>query len=92
MRISTLVKMFKKIKMDTHENLGFGQVRYRAICTPWGWWAVRPDRPVGQRRFQGRCWGINLLQLAPIYLMCAAGFYRGVPGEGPYYRPATIFV
>ena len=27
LRVSTIVKVFKKMKLDTHENLGFGEVR-----------------------------------------------------------------
>ena len=77
-RISTLVKMFKKIKMDTHENLGFGQVRLPQsdMHTVGMWWTI-PQRLASQWSnddFQGALLAVsNLLRIvSPIYLMCAA--------------------
>lgn len=77
LRVSTLVKMFKKIKMDTHENLGFGPVRLPQtdMHTVGMWWTV-PDQISKQYSdddFQGALLGIsNLLGIvAPIDLMCS---------------------
>jgi len=78
LRISTIVKMFKKIKMDTYENLGFGQVRLPQsdMHTLGMWWTI-PERISSKWTnddFQGALVAIsNLLRIvAPIYLMCAA--------------------
>ncbi len=78
LKISTIVKLFKKIKMDTHENLGFGPVRLPQsdMHTVGMWWTV-PQRIAGQfsdDAFQGALLAIaNLLRIVtPIYLMCAA--------------------
>jgi DEAD/DEAH box helicase domain-containing protein len=76
LRISTIVKLFKKIKMDTHENLGFGPVRLPQtdMHTVGMWWTL-PDAIVKQYSdddFQGALIAIsNLLGIvAPIDLMC----------------------
>ena len=77
LRVSTIVKMFKKFKLDTHETVGFGEVRLPQIDlhTVGMWWTI-PDS-LSQRysndALQGALLGIsNLLSIvAPLYLMCA---------------------
>lgn len=76
-KVTTLVTMFKKIKFDTHETLGFGHVRLPEtdMHTTAVWWTL-PDalltRYTGDT-LQGGMLGIaNLLRIvAPLYLMCA---------------------
>ena len=77
LRVSTIVKMFKKFKLDTHETVGFGEVRLPQtdLHTVGMWWTV-PDT-ISQRYtndcLQGALLGVaNLLSIvAPLYLMCA---------------------
>lgn len=77
LRVSTIVKMFKKFKLDTHETVGFGEVRLPQsdLHTVGMWWTM-PDS-ISQRysndAIQGALLGIaNLLSIvAPLYLMCA---------------------
>ena len=77
LRVSTIVKMFKKFKLDTHETVGFGEVRLPQtdLHTVGMWWTI-PDS-LAQRytndALQGALLGIaNLLSIvAPLYLMCA---------------------
>ena len=76
LRISTIVKLFKKIKMDTHENLGFGPVRLPQtdMHTVGMWWPI-PDaiaKQYGEDEFQGALIAVsNLLGIvSPVYLMC----------------------
>ena len=77
LRVSTIVKMFKKFKLDTHETVGFGEVRLPQtdLHTVGMWWTI-PDN-VAQRytndALQGALLGVsNLLSIvAPLYLMCA---------------------
>lgn len=77
LRVSTIVKMFKKFKLDTHETVGFGEVRLPQtdLHTVGMWWTI-PDR-IAQHyssdALQGALLGIsNLLSIvAPLYLMCA---------------------
>ncbi len=76
-RVSTIVKMFKKFKLDTHETVGFGEVRLPQtdLHTVGMWWTL-PDH-ISQRytpdELQGALLGVaNLLSIiAPLYLMCA---------------------
>ncbi|MBR5547108.1 MAG: DEAD/DEAH box helicase [Clostridia bacterium] len=77
LRVSTIVKMFKKFKLDTHETVGFGEVRLPQtdLHTVGMWWTM-PDS-ISQRYsnddIQGALLGIaNLLSIvSPLYLMCA---------------------
>ena len=77
LRVSTIVKMFKKFKLDTHETVGFGEVRLPQtdLHTVGMWWTI-PDSLATKYTndaLQGALLGIaNLLSIvAPLYLMCA---------------------
>lgn len=77
LRVSTIVKMFKKFKLDTHESVGFGEVRLPQtdLHTVGVWWTL-PDILIlryGNDALQGALVGVaNLLSIvAPLYLMCA---------------------
>ena len=77
LKITTIVKIFKKMKLDTHENLGFGPVRIPEtdMHTVGMWWTV-PDTIANRYTnddLQGALMGITNLMciVAPIYLMCA---------------------
>ena len=76
-KVTTLVTMFKKIRFDTHETLGFGHVRLPEtdMHTTALWWTL-PDKLAA--RFDndtlknGMMAVANLLRIvAPLYLMCA---------------------
>ncbi len=76
-KVTTLVTMFKKIRFDTHETLGFGHVRLPEtdMHTTAMWWTL-PDELAA--RFEndtlknGMLGVANLLRIvAPLYLMCA---------------------
>ncbi|MDD3212484.1 MAG: DEAD/DEAH box helicase [Eubacteriales bacterium] len=77
LKITTIVKIFKKMKLDTHENLGFGPVRIPEMDmhTIGLWWTI--PQSVSSRfsndDLQGALVGIaNLMGIvAPLYLMCA---------------------
>ena len=76
-KVTTLVTMFKKIRFDTHETLGFGHVRLPEtdMHTTAMWWTL-PD-PLASRfdndtLKNGMLAVTNLLRIvAPLYLMCA---------------------
>lgn len=77
LRVSTIVKMFKKFKLDTHETVGFGEVRLPQtdLHTVGMWWTL-PDAVAAHYtndELQGALLGVtNLLSIvAPLYLMCA---------------------
>ncbi|MBQ8159705.1 MAG: DEAD/DEAH box helicase [Clostridia bacterium] len=77
-KVTALVTMFKKIRFDTHENLGWGQVRLPEtdMHTTAMWWIIPPEisasLPSDQLK-NGMLGVSNLLRIvAPLYLMCAA--------------------
>ena len=76
-KVSTLVTMFKKIRFDTHETLGFGHVRLPEtdMHTTAMWWTL-PDGlcdALSSDTLKNGMLGVaNLLRIvAPLYLMCA---------------------
>ena len=77
LRVSTIVKMFKKFKLDTNEPVGFGEVRLPQtdLHTVGMWWTL-PDA-MAQRytreQLQGGLLGVSHLLsiVAPLYLMCS---------------------
>lgn len=77
LKIAAIVKIFKKMKLDTHENLGFGQVMLPEtnMHTIGMWWTVPESitRAYRNDALQGALLGVaNLLSIVcPIYLMCA---------------------
>lgn len=75
--VTCMVTLFKKMKFDTHENLGFGPVDLPEweMTTTACWWTL-PEKVAcefSQDDLQGGMLGIAamLRQLAPLYLMCA---------------------
>jgi len=77
-KVTALVTMFKKIRFDTHETLGFGHVRLPEtdMHTTAMWWTLPDelaDRMAGDRLKNGMMGIANLLRIVcPLYLMCAA--------------------
>ena len=76
-KVTALVTMFKKIKFDTHETLGWGHVRLPEtdMHTTAMWWTL-PKRTVNRYAsdtLKNGMLGIaNLLRIVcPLYLMCA---------------------
>lgn len=69
--------MFKKIRFDTHETLGFGHVRLPEtdMHTTAMWWTLPDalaDKMAGDRLKNGMMGIANLLRIVcPLYLMCA---------------------
>ncbi len=77
-RVLTHVSMFKKMRFDTHENLGWGKVQLpdTEMHTEAMWWTLPEDltaRLSNDRLESGMLGVSNLLRIvAPLYLMCAA--------------------
>ena len=76
-KVTTLVTIFKKIRFDTHETLGFGHVRLPEtdMHTTAMWWTL-PDALAAKYESDALKDGMlavsNLLRIvAPLYLMCA---------------------
>lgn len=97
--VTSMVTLFKKMKYDTHENLGFGPVDLpeMEMMTSACWWVV-PSAIASnftQDALQGGMLGIAavLRQLTPLYLMCAprdlAVLYRV---RDPFTRKPTVYL
>ena len=76
-KVTALVTMFKKIRFDTHETLGFGHVRLPEtdMHTTAMWWTLPEDLAASlpSDTLKNGMMGIaNLLRIVcPLYLMCA---------------------
>lgn len=74
--VSTIVTIFKKLKFDTHENIGWGEVNLpeQQMHTTAYWATVPPHLLEGEDRedAESAMLGIAnvLAQAAPMYLMC----------------------
>lgn len=97
--VTSMVTLFKKMKFDTHENLGFGPVDLpeMELTTSACWWTLPDSAADGltQDELQGGMLGIStmLRQIAPLYLMCAprdiAVLYRT---RDPFTRKPAIYL
>ncbi len=97
--VTSMVTLFKKMKFDTHENIGFGPVDLPEIelTTSACWWTLPEAVSHGleQDELQGGMLGIStvLRQIAPLYLMCAprdlAVLYRV---RDPFTRMPTVYL
>ncbi|MEN6316522.1 MAG: DEAD/DEAH box helicase [Clostridiaceae bacterium] len=81
--VSSLVTMFKKIKLHTHENIGSGPVNLPELeMHTTAYWVSLPEQIPGmsQTDLQNGLLGISnmLANVAPIYLMCDPGDIRVV--------------
>ena len=81
--VSSLVTMFKKIKLHTHENIGSGPVNLPELeMHTTAYWVSLPEEltEMSQTDMQNGLLGISnvLANAAPIYLMCDPGDIRVV--------------
>jgi DEAD/DEAH box helicase domain-containing protein len=97
--ITSLVTMFKKIKFDTHENLGWGPVRLPELeLQTTAYWMTLNENPVGiesQDDLQNGLMGIaNVLgQIAPLYLMCDPRDIHVIYHvKSPFTQKPTIYI
>ena len=76
-KVTALVTMFKKIRFDTHETLGFGHVQLPEtdMHTTAMWWTLpeRVENRLKSDQMKNGMLGVaNLLRIVcPLYLMCA---------------------
>jgi DEAD/DEAH box helicase domain-containing protein len=82
--LSYLATVFKKIKLDTHENVGWGRIHLpqEDLHTAAYWFTLSPDAAgdLHGDSLQGGLWGVaNLLvNVAPIFLLCDPRDIRSV--------------
>lgn len=97
--VTSLVTMFKKIKFDTHENLGWGQVHLPELeLQTTAYWMTLNEVPVSihsQDDLQNGLMGIaNVLgQIVPLYLMCDPRDINVVYHvKSPFTQKPTIYI
>lgn len=97
--VTSLVTMFKKIKFDTHENLGWGPVRLPELeLQTTAYWVTLNQTPPSiesQDDLQNGLMGIaNVLgQIAPLYLMCDPRDIHVIYHvKSPFTQKPTIYI
>ena len=97
--VSSKVTMFKKIKFDTHENLGWGKVHLPELeMHTTAFWTTLSDELIesfDKERLQNGLVGIsNLLSnIAPVYLMCDPKDISVIyQVKAPFTQKPTIFI
>jgi len=96
--VSSLVTMFKKIKLHTHENIGSGPVTLPELeMHTTAYWITLPEIIAGmsQTDVQNGLLGISnvLANAAPIYLMCDPGDIRVVHQvRSTFTQKPTVYI
>jgi DEAD/DEAH box helicase domain-containing protein len=95
--VTSMVTMFKKIKFDTHENIGYGKVNLPELeMHTTAYWMCWDERILGERdRLEDGLTGVaNLMAVvAPMYLMCDPRDIWVVPQiRSPHTRLATVYI
>jgi DEAD/DEAH box helicase domain-containing protein len=97
--VTFLATVFKKIKLDTAENVGWGKIRLpqEDMHTACYWLALEDEacRGLSPPELQSGLWGVaNLLTgVGPLFLMCEPkDLQTAVQVRSPFTRAPTIFV
>ena len=97
--VTFLATMYKKIKFDTHENVGWGQIHLpeQTLHTA-AYWIALSDQLAGTLPREGLQAGLLglahlLAGVAPLYLMCDARDIRAFPEvKSPFTQRPTIYL
>ena len=97
--LSYVATIFKKIKLDTHENVGWGKIHLpQADLHTASYWFSLPDTAVANLKgddLQGGLWGIGnlLVNVAPLFLLCDPRDLRAVSQvKSPFTGRPTVFL
>lgn len=96
--VTALVTMFKKIKLNTHENVGYGPVTLPEMeMHTTAYWVSLPEGMAGMSRteLQNGLLGLSnvLANAAPIYLMCSPGDIRVVHQvRAPFTQRPSVYI
>ena len=97
--IRDVATIFKKIKLDTHENVGWGKIALpeESRHTTGYWFALDDDATAGLARpaLQDGLWGLAhlLRQIAPVFLMCDPCDLQAVAQvRSPFTQRPTLFL
>ncbi len=98
-QVTALVTMFKKIKFDTHENLGWGPVRLPELeLQTTAYWMTLHEKPAGiisQDDLQNGLVGVaNILgHITPLFLMCDPRDIHVIyQVKSPFTQKPTIYI
>ena len=97
--LSFVATVFKKIKLDTHENVGWGKIHLpqEDLHTAAYWFALGPEA-TGELRgdeLQGGLWAVGnlLVNVAPLFLLCDPRDVRAVAQvKSPFSGAPTVFL
>lgn len=96
--VTSLATMFKKIKLFTHENLGFGHIHLPpSEMHTTAYWLSIPELYEDMSREEMKSGLLGLcnvmVNIAPLYLMCDPKDIRGVvQGRSPFTQKPTIYI
>ncbi|MGD9894745.1 MAG: DEAD/DEAH box helicase, partial [Dehalococcoidia bacterium] len=98
-KVSYQPTIFKKIKLETHENVGWGKIHLpqEDVHTTAYWLSLQPDATETLRgdTMQSGLWGLGnlLVNVAPLFLMCDPRDVRVVTEvKSPFTGCPTIFI
>jgi DEAD/DEAH box helicase domain-containing protein len=98
-KVSYQPTIFKKIKLETHENVGWGKIHLpqEDVHTTAYWLALEPEATAGFAgdAMQAGLWGLGnlLVNVAPIFLMCDPRDIRAVSEvRSPFTEKPTVFL
>src|SRR5947208_5270076 len=97
--LSFLATIFKKIKLDTHENVGWGKIHLpqEDLHTSAYWFSLGASAigDLAGDELQGGLWGMSnlLVNVAPLFLLCDPRDIRTVTQvKSPFTGAPTIFL
>lgn len=96
--VTSLVTMFKKVKLYTHENIGSGPVNLPELeMHTTSYWVSLPEKVAGisHSQMQNGLLGLSniMANAAPLYLMCDPGDIRVVfQVKAPFTRRPTLYI
>jgi len=97
--VRDVATIFKKIKLDTNENVGWGRINIpeESRHTTSYWLALEPEATdgLGRAELQDGLWGMahTLRNLAPIFLMCDPRDLQAVAQvRSPFTERPTLFL
>ena len=97
--VSAQATMYKKVKFNTHENVGYGDINLPEVemhTTAW-WMSLNQEfeNELNKKTLEYALLGLSnlLVNIAPIYLMCDPGDINStVQIKSPYTTRPTIFI
>ncbi len=97
--VSAQATMYKKVKFNTHENVGYGDINLPEVeMHTTAWWmslSEKFENELDKKTLEYALLGLSnlLVNIAPIYLMCDPGDINStVQIKSPYTFKPTIFI